>query len=279
MAVMGLTIFLRYEKWGWTYNFTKTTGSEDPTTFLPSILFWSTLQACHSNYVTIERFRVSNLANPRLAKVRPLAATFGTAGSTVSHPNYSIDYQLSAANGARRLIMFRGGLQDWPRLDAPTGQGAPGGESLSKYNQFVGQVKEEKLEIRQLDSTATNPNRMISAIRQSAGVPGFLAFSTAPDIGLVVGNSVKIGKINPLDFPGLNGEWKVINVVGTVYTIGYKWRQGAEEVFYPDTGQARKATYQQREINEGNFYKVSSRDTGRPFGLSHGRTKGVSARP
>lgn len=278
MAVFGVTWFLRYEKWGWTYNLSKTLPGDDPSQYTPSLQLVNAFKGCHSNFVVFERLRVANLDNPRLVKAFPLAATFGNAGSTIAHPNYSVVLNLVGANGSSRNLLMRGGLQTWPALDAATGQINIPGTARTAYETLIQEIENDALEIRQLEPTTVNPNRTITSITQSIQAPGFLSFTSIPDVNVNVGERVKIGRVDPLILPALNGEWEIIAKSLPFYTIAYKWLEGAEEVIVPETGQVRKASYQQRLINGGTIYKVSSRDTGRPFGLSRGRSKGVSAR-
>lgn len=278
MAVFGISMFMRYEKWGWSYNWYKTITGDDPSAWTPPLDWFTRLQACHSNYVVFERFRVVNTEQPRKVFSRPLLASFGTGGPTIAHPNYSIELLGNSEDGARRILQLRGVPAAWPAIDPETGQSEVPGDAIQILGAFM-QASVDQFEIRQLRGLDVNPNREISLLGQSAAVPGFLAFTTVPDIGLVVNDRVKIGRTPGDIFPGLNQEYKVIHAAGGSYTIDYRWDLGDDAGPYnPDNGVARKAEYTQKLIKEWRVFKVSSRNTGRPSGLSRGRSSAAYTR-
>lgn len=278
MAVFNLTFFMRYEKWGWSYSFYKTATGDDPSAVLPPLELVIGMQTCHSNYVIFEKVRVTNVDKPRLSHTRDFAATFGTAGSTIAHPNYSVIMQLSNPDGARRLLHMRGMPLAWPVLDPVTGNTNLPEDAIQAFNINFGTRLEDWAEIRELEPVSVNPPFSIVSLSQSVTVPGYLAFQTAPDINLAVNDRVKIAKVDQIRFPGLNGEWKVKAKTGSIYAVDYKWLESGDFIFAPEGAYARKATYAQKVVKDARAYRVASRDTGRPSGLSRGRSRGVSAR-
>jgi len=278
MAVFNVTFFMRYEKWGWSYSFYKTVTGDNPALVLPPLPLIIALQSCHSNYVIFEKYRVTNTEKPRLSKVTDLLATFGTAGNTIAHPNYSVVMRLINNDGARRFLSMRGMPLAWPVLDPVTGNTNLPDAALTAFNLNLGSQLEDWAEIRELEPVSVNPPFSITSLQESVTMPGFLSFFTTPDINLAVGDLAQISKIDPMRFPALNGQWRVKAKTGAIYAIDYKWLEDSALIYAPDNGKVRKATYTQKIVNDAIAYRVSSRDTGRPSGLSRGRSRGVSAR-
>lgn len=277
MAVFGVTLFQRYNKWGWTYSWTKTEPGEDPGQIELGPAFGLAWQAVHNNYVLLEGVRVVNLEKPRLAKPLPLSL-FGTAGATPAHPAFSVKMLLTGAGSASRFIQLRGLPASWLAIDGPTGTHNLPGVATGAINNFGQQFIDDHFEIRKLVGVSINPNRTIVGIRNSAEVPGFLSFWTTPDLGLSTGDRVLIGRTDRCQFPGLNGEWEIIDDTGDYYTIKYKWREAELLIVAPEGAVARLVDYGQHLITGRSIYSVGTRDTGRPTKLSRGRSSGVSCR-
>ena len=277
MAVFGITLFNRYNKWGWTYGWTKTEPGEDPGQINLGPIFGLAWQAVHNNYVVLEGVRVVNLEKPRMALSKSLML-FGTAGATPAYPGFSVKMLLTGAGGASRFLQLRGLPSGWLAIDGPTGLHNLPGVATTAINNFGQQFIDDHYEIRKLIGTITNPNRAITGIRNSTEVPGYLSFWTTPDLGLSTGDRVLIGRADHCQFPGLNGEWEIIDDTADFYTIKYKWREAELLIVTPDGAVARLADYGQHLITGRAIYSVGTRDTGRPSKLSRGRSQGVSCR-
>jgi len=129
-----------------------------------------------------------------------------------------------------------------------------------------------------LTNANPNPNSAITQIKASSAPEGLTEVTLSPSLPAVAGDRILIGRVDPCEIAGMNGQWNILsNALGSV-VIQRKWRLPETTVITPDDGTARMVTYTQRIITDWNIVAVGSRDTGRPTKVSRGRSRGVSCR-
>lgn len=277
MSVFQVTLFMRFEKWGWTEQWTTTREFEDPAliTLNPAYrIAWSSL---HHNFCVLEGYEVRNLDKPRLAIPRSINST-GLAGGTPAFPSFAIKVLMRGPEGANRFLTIRGLPAGWLNIDSETGQPALPGIAISAVNSYVQEMVNSLASIRQLDSTEVNPESFVVQVRRSSFVVGYTEILATPGLPALAGDTIKITRMDTCQIAGLNGDWKVMAVNGTYLVLPRPWKLPDDTVIEPDDARARMVSYTQRSITGWEIHSVGSRDTGRPSRLSRGRSRGVSCR-
>jgi len=224
--------------------------------------------------VVLEAVRCINIDAPRRAVVKDFGLTFGTAGATPAHPNFSIKLQLGDGNGHQRFMQLRGLPQSWPAVDGPTGADELPGVATSAINAFGNAIIAGQFAIRHKIDSTTNPWSSIISASRAALPAGLTLLTVHPDLVAPVGSTVYIGSIKDGRVCYLNGEAEVISNAAGQVVINKLWQLDAATIVLLATGRIRLVEYTLSLITQKAIYKVGSRDTGRPFGLSRGRSQG-----
>jgi len=278
VSVFQITLKMGFERWGWTYSFSCTQGYEDPNLYTFSNAGVLACIAAHHNDVTFHGYEVRNLDKPRLAIPKKVNVS-GNAGATLPTPNVSIKVLIRGLNGSNRFIQLRGQPQSWTTVANAGGYPVIPGTGTTAINNFIQELVNNGMQIRQVDTTETNPEATITQIKASATPIMFTELSMGTDLGINAGDRIRISRINDCLIGGLNGDWDVMaEGTGTNVILPKSWILPETTVLTPDQGVIRKLSFQQRAVTGWNIHSTGSRDTGRPTTLSRGRSRGASCR-
>jgi len=280
MADFHFIMSQRMQKWGWSYDFYGTSPGDDPDAALVAITpaLISAWQGVHNNYVVLEAVRCINIDAPRRSAVKDYGLTFGTAGAVPAHPNFSVKLQLTDGNGHSRFMQLRGLPQDWPAIDGPTGADELPPAATAAINNFGNALIAGQFAIRHKLDATVNPWSRIITVSRAALPAGLTLLSTNPALTAPDGSTVYIGSINDGRVCQLNGEATVVSTAADQVVIDVPWELDNATIVLLASGRVRLVEYALSLITTKQIYKVGSRDTGRPFGLSRGRSQGGSCR-
>jgi len=276
MADFHYILSQRFNKWGWSYDWYGTSPGDDPeaaaVNITPGLI--SAWQGVHHNYVVLEAVRIINIDSPRRAFVKDFGLTFGTAGATPAHPNYSVKMQLSDGDGHTRFMQLRGLPQTWPAIDGPTGADELPGVATAAINNWGTALIQHSFAIRRKFDSTVNPYARIITASRAALPAGLTLLTIHPEITLAAGDTVYVGSVRDGRVCYLNGELKVVSYAAGQLVVDAIWPLDASTIVLLAEGRLRKVEYTLSLITSRAIYKVGSRDTGRPFGLSRGRSPG-----
>lgn len=277
MAVFQITMKMGWDRWGWTYSFTTTTGYDDPNAYSISNSLLIASQNLHHLGVTFHGYEIRNLEKPRLAIPKEVNGV-SVGGQEPAPASASIKVLIRGENGANRFIQLRGLQSNWVKVALVNGAPNLPNTAITAVNNFIQGLVDSGAQIRQVVGTDVNPTSNITAIRLSTFVPGYTEFQSTPVGGFDAGMRIRISGVDPCVIGGLNGDWTVMAENGTATVIPKTWRLSPTEVIEPTDAKVRLLEWEQRAITGWNIHSVGSRDTGRPTKLSRGRQRGVSCR-
>lgn len=280
MATFHWILEQRFNKWGWGYDWYSSDPGEDPYTVM---LSWSPAlqlawQGVHNNHVILEALRVINDDKPRLSALRKFTGIQGTAGATPAMPNYSIKLQLVGSEGAKRFMQLRGLPQTWPAVDESTGAPDLPGVASTAVLAWGQALITAGFAIKRRIGADVLPFRRLLAVSASATPVGMTNLTVQTPFDAVAGDRIFIGSVNECQVCGINGIWTILAVAGATITIDRPWNLAEGVTVNLETGQVRIVEYALSAMTAKQVYSVGSRDTGRPFGLSRGRSSGASCR-
>jgi len=278
MSVFQITLKMGFERWGWTYSYTTTQASEDPNDYNITSSLLLAIMAAHHDGCTFHAYEVRNLDKPRLAIPKNVRAGC-SAGATPAVPNVSVKILIRGGNGANRFLQLRGLPLSWTQVSANGGYPVLPGVATSAINAVIQGMVDSGMQIRQVDTTETNPESTITQVKASTTPANFTEISTGTDLGIVAGDRIRISRLNECVVAGLNGDWDVMaEGAGTNFILPKSWLLPDTTVITPTVGVVRKLSYTQRAVTGWNIHSTGSRDTGRPTTLSRGRSRGERCR-
>jgi len=278
MSVFQITLKMGFERWGWTYSYTTSQVYEDPNSYTLTNAAILAVAASHHNDVTFHGYEIRNLDKPRLA-IPKKVNIHGIAGATLPTPNVAIKVLIRGVNGANRFIQLRGQPQGWTTVSNAGGYPVIPGTGTTAINNLIQELINNGMQIRQVDTTETNPESTITQIKASSSPANFTELSIGTDLGIEAGDRIRISRINDCVIGGLNGDWDVMaESVALSFILPKSWLLPSTTVITPTQGVVRKLSFTQRAVTGWNIHSTGSRDTGRPTTLSRGRSRAVSCR-
>lgn len=274
------TMLNNYDRWGWSYVMYGNSISADPNTalavFTPDLIIsW---QACHNNFVTLAAIRAVNLDDPRRAVTRDYVNIYGIAGAEAAHPAFAIKLGFTTASGQKRTMAMRGLPEAWPQIDGATGNAELPPDAYSAINAWGSSLIASQFAVRKALDQVDHPFFGISSINTSVTPLGQTLLGVEAGHDIDVGDQVYIGQVTDPRFCNMNGYWKVLNVAGDFVTINRVLETGPAYPAYLTSGHIRVIEKALDLFTSRVIKGVSTRNTGRPFGLSRGRSSGGSCR-
>lgn len=280
MADFQFSMMNNFDRWGWSYVFYGSAAGDDPNQAL--VIFDGDLlakwQVCHNNYVSLKAIRAVNLSNPRQAITKEYEGVYGIAGAEAAHPGFAVRLGFTTFSGQKRVMAMRGMVETWPQIDGPTGNAELHPDAITAFNSWGAALVSHQFAMRRAIDQSTNPFVTITSINTSVDPVGRTLIGVATEVTLTPGSTVYIGKITDPRFCGLNGYWKVISQNGTFITIERALEVGPTYPVYPSSGHLRKIVKTLDVFTSRMIKGVTTRSTGRPFGLSRGRSSGGQCR-
>lgn len=92
-----------------------------------------------------------------------------------------------------------------------------------------------------------------------------------------VGDTVQFRFIDPVQMPGLRGNFNVVSAGAGQFVIDYRYRNQAD-IYFPPRGYWRKVVYAYSQLNNAKFVRWTTRDRGKPVIPHRGRRSAARLR-
>lgn len=188
------------------------------------------------------------------------------------YPTQAWYVQCLTGEGSRRQIHLRG------QPDSAFDVGAnvhnfrntvPPAYLLNALEQYIATLKAESWGVYGNDTTANNPERLVTEVKRVVPTVDDSYLITAPGHTLVAGDYLIPYRLSG-QYPELTGKLRVKSTLGDTITL-FKRSTLSPFPVYDNDGTIRKWAPGVRQILTAAFVRMSKRDTGRPFGLLVGR--------
>jgi len=263
MSVTQLSIFFIHNPSGQGWGESMYSG-QSPASLIASLSpLVNARLAVLSDDVAIIATRASVVGKPpdsELVEYSP--GLFGNIGSPTAGPNDCFNYRFFAANGSKRIFPFRGIPEYW----FAKGQRTPVGLS---NNSLFGAVYSAYKDLG-CGLLVPDPANLILPITSittgvDAGAKAIVVMPAIPT-GLTYGSKVRLRSVRSNSL--YNGVWTAIPINATSFQLA-----GSGNYYVNDAGPATAQLLAPTvsTLSGWSFQKVSTRETGHPFGLRRGR--------
>ncbi len=280
MAAWKLTVYYEFGKTGWSEVYYKDFAG-DPPVNIPSTTFLYNLSQPRGLGVQLAGTRWTKEGGTRQSTLKRrflVSDVFSGVLDVGDVPSTSAVLNISGAGGSSRHLWMRG-LADIAVRMRQDGTSNP---SANLRNMIVG-IKNVLVagtyQIKRKTSITLNPWTKVLQLAQGGFNNQFTLINYAgiPPIGLIAGDRVYFRFLDKCKFPRLTGS-HIVEIPGlNQIVINENWDYDTQ-TFAPERMQVRKEVFEYQDINDATFAFFRSRESGRPFDLSRGRSSGASCR-
>jgi len=282
MAVFKGTFFLRQYKQGWTENWYVTTNDADTATDRFSLL-GQPLMKPRAYTTVLDGARIIQVdpPNPRVSRriAGGLTGTRGAGTSATARDQADVANTAALMAGGFGEVLFRPNLirglwdADVGRLkDSGIGNPSPG--LLSALKNLADSLVSLNAQGQKISTLAKRVN--VTEINDDPALPGFTRLIGPGIADFPVDSRVKFTGVPTKNVPWLKGLWRVVAAAAGSITIGYNYDR--EVGTFPGKMKAVQALYTYPSFTGWTFLDFRTRKTGRPFGLTRGRSRGIPFR-
>jgi len=280
MAAWKLTVYYEFGKTGWSEVYYKDFAGDPPTT-QPSTTFLASLASPRGLGVQLAGTRWTKEGGTRQStlKRRFLRSGRNIDPSNISDvPSTAAVLNISGASGSSRHLWLRGAADINVKM-RQDGTSNPTSSLIQGITRIRSGLLTGSYQIKRKTPITTNPWTKVVQLAQGGFNNQFtkVTYAAIPPIGLIAGDRVYFRFLDKCKFPRLTGS-HIVEIGGAnEIIINENWEYLAQ-VFAPERLQVRKEVFEYQDITDASFAFFRSRESGRPFDLSRGRSSGASCR-
>jgi len=271
VATYKLNIYYSLLKKGWTESFYKTFQTGPVIGSNPTAGFLRKMADIRGRAVDVDAYRWTNTENPRETIIRNLTiAGDQTTASNQELAESCVVFRLEGTNNSSRNWWVRG-LRDNMLPLSFTGRFIP----TAALNKWIVSMRRaltlNDYQIRRLTPTTTIPWMLVSSLSLEAFPTQFTVVNVIGVPPVSIGDVVYFSKIDPIKFPQMKGQHKVIATAQNSFTVAVPYPCPDEPSVATPKARTREVVYLYETITNMDFSFYRSRQTGRPFRVSAGR--------